>query len=176
MNINNTKGRHLVLAADGACLGNPGPGGWAVVTNDYDGGAIVSRIAFAGRADGRTTNNRMELTAAYQALQFAKLSTAETITIISDSEYVVKGATLYLPSWKANGWRKADNKRLKNLDLWQAIDDFQQGLDVHWQWTKGHDGHALNELADKIANDAAAAVHVGELPALRKFYPEAFSW
>jgi ribonuclease HI len=176
MTINDTTGRHLVLAADGACLGNPGPGGWAVVTNDYDGGAIVSRIAFAGRADGRTTNNRMELTAAIKALQFAKLSTAPTVTIVSDSQYVVKGVTEYLPSWRERGWRKSDNKKVLNLDLWQTLDDLRQGLDVRWEWTRGHDGHALNELADRIANDAAAGVHSGDLPGLREFYPEAFSW
>ena len=105
MIFNDTTGRHLVLAADGACLGNPGPGGWAVVTTDYDREAIVSRIAFAGRADGTTTNNRMELTATIKALQFAKLSTATTITLISDSQYVIKGVTEYLTSWKARGWR-----------------------------------------------------------------------
>lgn len=111
MIINDNTGRHLVLAADGACLGNPGRGGWAVVTNDYDRDTIVSRFAFAGRADGTTTNNRMELTAANKALQFAKLSTASTITIVSDSQYVIKGATEYLPSWKARGGAKATTRR-----------------------------------------------------------------
>jgi ribonuclease HI len=172
----NFKGQHLVLAIDGACLGNPGPGAWAVVARDYDGEAVVSRYAFAGRADGTTTNNQMEMTAAIQALQFARNSRDYPLTIISDSQYVIKGVTEYLPSWKARGWRKSDGKKVLNRELWEELDEARQGLEVHWQWTRGHDGHELNELADKIANDVAAGINGGGLDGLRQMDPEAFSW
>lgn len=174
-NINSSSGRHLVLATDGACLGNPGPGGWAVVIHELDGETIVSRSAIAGRAKSNTTNNRSELKAAVEALKVAKALSYPAMTIVSDSQYVTKGASEYLPGWKAKGWRKSDRKPVLNQDLWEALDEAAQGLEVNWQWTRGHSGQPMNEMADKIANDAAAGAHSGKPTELLRLYPETFA-
>ena len=171
----NSSGRHLVLATDGACLRNPGPGGWAVIVHELEGETIVSRSALAGRANGTTTNNRSELKGAIEALRFAKASSYPVITIVSDSRYVTDGATEYLSGWKARGWRKSDGKPIKNQDLWMRLDELMEGLEVRWGWTEGHNGHPMNEMADLIASDAAAGVHSGDPAELQRLYPEAFS-
>lgn len=175
MTININPGRALVLATDGACLFNPGPGGWAVIINEVDyGDAVVSRSALAGRADGDTTNNQMELQATIEALRYASGKAYTAVTIVSDSQYVVKGATEWLPGWKARGWRTSGRKPVLNRDLWETLDALAADLPVTWQWTRGHVGHPMNELADRIANDAAAGLHSGEPEELRRMYPEAF--
>ena len=117
MNTAHTTGRSYLLATDGACLRNPGPGGWGVVVHELDGDTIVSRSALAGGADGRTTNNQMELTAAIEGLRSLG-DTTLPITIISDSKYLTNGMTKWLPNWKARGWRTSDRKPVKNRDLW----------------------------------------------------------
>jgi ribonuclease HI len=138
MTINNTTGRHTVLAIDGACLGNPGPGGWAVVIHEMDGDTVVSRSALAGRADGDTTNNRMEMTAAIEALRYLG-SKRPVTTIVSDSQILVNGMTQWIEGWKANGWRKSDRKQLLNLDLWMALDEMcPKSRAIRWEWTLGH--------------------------------------
>ena len=175
MTININPGRTLVLATDGACLFNPGPGGWAVIINEVDSGdAVVSRAALAGRADGDTTNNQMELQAAIEALRYSEGS-GLPVTIVTDSEYVRQGITSWLPTWKANGWRKSDRKPVKNREQWETLDRLNETQEVTWTWVRAHNGHDMNEAADRLANDAAWGLcesHRGSLPDL---YPELFS-
>jgi ribonuclease HI len=175
MNITYERGRRFLLVTDGACLGNPGPGGWGVVIHELDGDTIVSRYALAGSADGNTTNNRMELTAAYEGLKFIG-GTSTPIVIVSDSQLLVKGMTQWIDGWKQRGWRGSDRKTIKNTDLWMALDELTLGREVYWEWTRGHYGHALNETADMLATNAAAGVYGGQ-PAvtLRAMHPQLFS-
>ncbi len=131
---------------DGACAGNPGPGGWGVLL--VGGGG--EKEHFGGEA--ATTNNRMEMTAALQALT----ATAGPIRIHTDSQYLKNGITVWIKGWKRNGWRTADKKPVKNQDLWTALDAATQGRAVEWRWVKGHNGHAENERADALARAGAA--------------------
>ena len=132
------------IFTDGACRGNPGPGGWGVLlrygTNE--------KLLWGG--ESMTTNNRMELTAAIQGL--AALKRPSLVTLTTDSEYVRKGITEWLANWKQRGWRTASRQPVKNADLWQALDGLVQGHDVEWHWVKGHSGHRENEIADGLAN------------------------
>ena len=132
------------IFTDGACRGNPGPGGWGVLLR-Y--GTNEKRL-WGG--ESMTTNNRMELTAAIQGL--AALKRPSLVTLTTDSEYVRKGITEWLANWKQRGWRTASRQPLKNADLWQALDGLVQGHDVEWHWVKGHSGHRENEIADGLAN------------------------
>jgi len=141
---------HAIVFTDGACLGNPGPGGYAaVVTVAGEEQIIVGR-------DPSTTNNKMEMTAAIKALEAVPSSLP--IIIYSDSQYVIKGATQWLRGWKAKGWRKADGKPVLNQDLWLEIDRLTQGRTITWQWVKGHAGHEQNERVDALANAEAQKV------------------
>jgi len=135
---------------DGACLGNPGPGGWAALLR-YK---TVEKLLSGGEVD--TTNNRMELTAAIRALEALRRSTRVRIT--TDSQYVKNGIELWLPRWLANGWRTADRKPVKNKDLWQRLAAAQSTHRVRWHWTRGHAGHAENERVDRMAREAALSV------------------
>lgn len=171
--IKDTFVRHLVLATDGACLGNPGPGGWAVIIHEYFGDTVVSRSALAGHADGDTTNNQMELLAAIEAVRCAKALGLPAV-IITDSQYVQRGITEWMPSWKDNGWRTSDRKPVKNRDLWQTLDTLAGDHLVTWQWVKAHSGHLMNETADKLAKDAAWRL-VSTEEKLRYFHPQLFS-
>lgn len=135
---------------DGACLGNPGPGGWAVLLRYRS----VEKQLSGGEPE--TTNNRMELTAAIQALEALRRSSRVRIT--TDSQYVKNGIELWLPRWQANGWRTADRKPVKNQDLWQRLAAARTGHHVRWHWTRGHAGHAENEQVDKLARQAAMDV------------------
>lgn len=138
----------LFAWTDGACSGNPGPGGWGVLLRAMDGDRIVKARELQG-GEAATTNNRMELMAAISALE--TLSRPSEITIITDSAYVKNGVTQWLHGWKRNGWRTAGRKPVKNVELWQRLDEAQARHRVEWQWIKGHAGHAENERADELA-------------------------
>ena len=143
----------LYAYTDGACSGNPGPGGWGVLLRASEGGQVLKeRELCGGEAD--TTNNRMELLAAIQALE--TLGRASTITIVTDSAYVKNGVTSWIHGWKRNGWRKADKKPVKNAELWQRLDSAQARHTVTWKWVKGHAGHPENERADALARAGMA--------------------
>lgn len=134
------------IFTDGACRGNPGPGGWGALLR-YQGKERTLKGAQA-----QTTNNRMELMAAIAALEALKRPCRVELT--TDSVYVRSGITEWLPNWKRRGWRTADNKPVKNQDLWERLDAAMQSHDVRWHWVKGHSGHPENELADRLANEA----------------------
>ena len=129
---------------DGACRGNPGPGGWGVLLRS---GTHVKELS-GGELD--TTNNRMELKAAIEAL--AALKERCSVAVYTDSVYVRSGITEWLPAWRARGWRTADRKPVKNQDLWQALASQAERHEVSWHWVKGHAGHPENERADELAN------------------------
>jgi len=138
----------LFIYTDGACSGNPGPGGWGALLVAKTGGkTLKTRALFGGEAE--TTNNRMELLAAIEAL--TALERASTVTLVTDSAYVKDGISKWLHGWKRNGWKTAAKKPVKNEDLWRALDTAQARHQVTWQWVKGHAGHAENELADGLA-------------------------
>jgi ribonuclease HI len=130
--------------ADGACRGNPGPGGWGAIVRA--GGQ--ERELFGG--ERQTTNNRMELTAVIRALE--TLSPRSEVAVYTDSQYVQKGISEWLHDWKRRGWRTADKKPVKNVDLWQELDRVSSAHRVAWHWVKGHAGHPENERADALAN------------------------
>jgi ribonuclease HI len=134
------------IFTDGACRGNPGPGGWGAILR-YNG---VIRELSGAAAD--TTNNRMELTAAIQALNTLKRPCHVHMT--TDSSYVKNGITQWLPGWKKKNWRTAGRKPVKNLDLWQQLEAISAQHDIKWFWVKGHSGHPENEQADRLANQA----------------------
>ena len=137
----------VTVYTDGACKGNPGPGGW---------GAWLSNAGHEKDLCGgekRTTNNRMELTAVIEAL--ASLKRSCEVTIHTDSEYVRKGITEWIHGWKERGWKTADRKPVKNADLWQRLDALRALHAVHWRWVKGHSGNPGNERADALANQGA---------------------
>ena len=143
----------LIAYTDGACSGNPGPGGWGVLMRALrDGEIIKERELSGGEAD--TTNNRMELMAAITALE--TLRQASTITIVTDSAYVKNGVSQWIHGWKRNGWRTADKKPVKNVELWQRLDAAQATHKVTWEWVKGHAGHPENERADELARAGMA--------------------
>lgn len=133
------------IYTDGACSGNPGPGGWGVLLR-Y---GSHERELCGGEAEA-TTNNRMELTAAIQALE--SLTRPVAVRLHTDSTYVRNGITSWLPRWKRNGWRTADRQPVKNADLWRRLDDAVSRHSVEWLWVKGHAGHPGNERADELAN------------------------
>ncbi|MBV1702756.1 MAG: ribonuclease HI [Hyphomicrobiales bacterium] len=135
----------VVIWTDGACSGNPGPGGWGAILT-Y--GEKVRELC-GGAPD--TTNNRMELTAAIEALSALKRPCV--IDIHTDSQYVRGGITGWIKGWKARGWRTADKKPVKNIDLWQALDAVTERHNVSWHWVKGHAGHEMNERADELARE-----------------------
>ncbi|MEJ2629987.1 MAG: ribonuclease HI [Acidihalobacter sp.] len=134
------------IFTDGACRGNPGPGGWGALLN-YDG----TKREISG-AEGQTTNNRMELLAAISALEALKRPCKVVLT--TDSVYVRDGITRWLAGWKRKGWRTASGSPVKNQDLWQQLDAAAARHEVRWEWVKGHAGHPGNEAADRLANEA----------------------
>jgi ribonuclease HI len=136
--------KQVELFTDGACRGNPGPGGWGVLMNF----GSASKELCGGAPD--TTNNRMELKAAIEGLN--ALSEDCEVTLYTDSKYVLKGITEWLTGWKAKGWKTAAKKPVKNTDLWQELDKANNQHKVNWVWVKGHSGHPGNEKADQLAN------------------------
>lgn len=140
----------LFAFTDGACSGNPGPGGWGVLLQARDGDRILRQRELSG-GEAQTTNNRMELLAAINALEH--LSRPSAVTIVTDSAYVKNGVTQWIHGWKRNGWKTAGRKPVKNAELWQRLDAAQQRHEVTWQWVKGHAGHPENERADKLARE-----------------------
>lgn len=138
---------------DGACSGNPGPGGWGVLLQAREGGKVIKEREIKG-GEAETTNNRMELMAAIQALE--TLGAPCRITVVTDSAYVKNGVTGWIHGWKKNGWRTSAKKPVKNVDLWKRLDEAQSRHDVHWEWIKGHAGHAENERADELARAGMA--------------------
>ncbi len=138
----------LFAYTDGACSGNPGPGGWGALLIARDGDTVVkTRELKGGAAD--TTNNRMELLGAIEALD--ALEKSSTITVITDSAYVKNGVSEWIHGWKRNGWKTSTKKPVKNVDLWQRLDAAQARHTVTWEWIKGHAGHEENERADELA-------------------------
>ena len=142
----------LYAYTDGACSGNPGPGGWGAVLIARDGDAVVKERELKG-GEAHTTNNRMELLAAINALE--TLSSASTLTVVTDSSYVKDGITKWIYGWKAKGWKKKGGE-IKNIDLWQRLDEARGRHDVTWEWVKGHAGHPENERADELARAGMA--------------------
>ena len=140
----------LYAFTDGACSGNPGPGGWGVLLVAKKDGEIVKTSELSGGAP-ETTNNRMELQAAISALEV--LTRRSKITVVTDSSYVKDGITKWLHGWKSNGWKTSQKKDVKNVELWQQLDAAQLQHDVTWEWVKGHAGHEENERADQLARD-----------------------
>ena len=138
----------VTIHTDGACSGNPGPGGWGVVLR------WRGREKEISGADPATTNNRMELTAAIEAL--TALTRACAVELHTDSSYVKDGLTKWIHGWKKNGWRTKDRKPVKNMELWQALDAATQRHTINWHWVKGHNGDEMNERADQLANEGMA--------------------
>ncbi|MBK5926899.1 ribonuclease HI [Rhodobaculum claviforme] len=143
----------LFAYTDGACSGNPGPGGWGVVLQALDGGAVLRERELSG-GEAQTTNNRMELLAAIAALE--GLERPSRITVVTDSAYVKNGITVWMANWKRRGWRTADGKPVKNRELWQRLEDACARHTVRWEWVKGHAGHPENERADVLARAGMA--------------------
>ena len=138
----------VVIHTDGACSGNPGPGGWGAIL-DYNG----TRKELSG-GEAETTNNRMELTGAITALESLKRSCKVEMHV--DSAYVKDGITKWIFGWKRNGWKTADKKPVKNVELWQRLDEAIKTHDISWHWVRGHAGHAENERADELAREGMA--------------------
>ena len=132
------------LFTDGACRGNPGPGGWGALLR-YNG---VEKSLYGGEPE--TTNNRMELMAAIKGLE--ALKRRSDVVLTTDSQYVRKGITEWIANWKRRDWRTADKNPVKNKDLWMKLDKLSQSHDIDWRWVKGHSGHRENEIADQLAN------------------------
>ena len=140
----------VVIYTDGACSGNPGPGGWGAILMSGE----HEREIWGGEA--ATTNNRMELMAAISALEALKRPCR--VDIHTDSQYLRDGIMLWIAKWKRNGWRTSNKKPVKNVDLWQRLDTALCEHEVHWHWVRGHAGHAMNERADALARQAIAEI------------------
>lgn len=136
--------KKIELFTDGACKGNPGPGGWGALLR-FD---KIEKSLYGGEPS--TTNNRMELTAAIEGL--SALKEPCEVLLVTDSQYVLKGVTEWIAGWKRNGWKTAAKQPVKNADLWMRLDDLAQRHKINWKWVRGHTGHRENEIADSLAN------------------------
>ena len=150
--------QRVVIHTDGACSGNPGPGGWGAILTFGDHEKELNG------GEEHTTNNRMELMAAISALEALKKPCE--VELYTDSQYVRQGITGWIHGWKRNGWRTADKKPVKNAELWQRLDAALKPHEVRWHWVRGHAGHHENERADQLARDGIAAVRAGAIGAL----------
>jgi len=137
----------VLIFTDGACQGNPGPGGWGAIIR-----IVGSEDHDMSGGSRNTTNNKMELTAAIEALK--SLSVPSQVTLTTDSQYLKNGITVWINNWKRNGWRTSDKKPVKNADLWHELDALNQQHEVDWRWVRGHNGHPENERCDQLANEA----------------------
>ena len=142
--MNKTDDQKIEMFTDGACRGNPGPGGWGVMLRFNS----TEKELFGGEA--QTTNNRMELMAAIRGLE--ALTKPCSVVLTTDSQYVMKGITEWMENWKRRGWKTAAKKPVKNVDLWQRLSSALEKHEVEWQWVRGHTGHPENERADELAN------------------------
>ena len=138
------------IYTDGACSGNPGPGGWGAVIFDQE----KNQINISGKEEN-TTNNRMELTAPIMALQ--KINPKSEITIFTDSNYVKTGITEWIKKWEVNGWKSSNKKPIKNKDLWIKLDNLCKKNEIKWKWVKGHSNNKYNDLADELATQAKSS-------------------
>ncbi|MDD9717314.1 ribonuclease HI [Dinoroseobacter sp. PD6] len=154
----------LFAYTDGACSGNPGPGGWGALLIARDGDTVVKERALKG-GEAETTNNRMELLAAIHALE--ALERPARLTVVTDSAYVKGGVTGWIHGWKRNGWKTSTKKPVKNEDLWRRLDAAQARHEVQWKWVKGHAGHPENERADALAREGMAPFKPGKSKAGR---------
>jgi ribonuclease HI len=143
----------LFAYTDGACSGNPGPGGWGALLLARRGDEVLRERELRG-GEAQTTNNRMELMAAISALE--ALERPSRLTVVTDSAYVKGGVTAWIEGWKRNGWRTATRKPVKNEDLWRRLDEARSRHEVAWEWVKGHAGHPENERADALARAGMA--------------------
>lgn len=172
-----TAGRHYLIATDGACIPNPGPGGWGFIKQLKDGEQVLRQAPLAGHApvvfgEPTPTNNRMELMAAIKAVE-GVAETATPAIIMTDSQLVHSGMTEWLLGWKAKGWKGSDGP-VKNRDLWERLDAACTGKTIHWVKVKGHAGHDLNEMADTLADNAAKQKYPKGRQSLEAFHPEWF--
>jgi ribonuclease HI len=143
---------HLLIHTDGSCAGNLGPGGWAAVIRVTGADGTVGESTILTGHDPRTTNNRMEMVAAIEALRAFPEGVA---TIVTDSQYLIKGITEWVRPWKSRNWKNAAGAKVKNRDLWRELDALTSGRTIAWTWVKGHGGHTGNEEADQLASVAA---------------------
>ena len=151
--------QRVTIHTDGACSGNPGPGGWGAIL------ACDGKVKELKGGEAHTTNNRMELTAAIAALDALKRPCL--VDIHTDSQYLRNGVMAWMAQWKRNGWRTADKKPVKNVDLWKRLDAALASHTVHWHWVKGHAGHAMNERADELARTGLIAARAGAKGAMK---------
>ena len=138
-----------IIYTDGACLGNPGPGGWAAIIFDEKNEIKVQKVG----SELMTTNNRMELIAIIESLK--SITSESNLVIFTDSKYVINGIESWIFKWKKNNWLGSNKKKVKNKDLWILLDDLTQNFRIKWNWIKGHSGHEFNEEVDKLASDEA---------------------
>jgi len=151
-------GRVIIIHTDGACLGNPGPGGWAATLKFMDNGIEVSRTTISGGEPATTTNIKMEMRAAIEAVRaLPEVDGTTPIMLFADNDLVIKGMNVWLPGWIAQGWRTSAKKPVKNQDLWQELIALVAGLNISWHWVKGHSGDFHNEEVNALAS--AAALH-----------------
>jgi len=138
----------IKIYTDGACSGNPGPGGWGAILTAFKQDKLISEKELCGGSI-KTTNNQMELTAAIESLKELKRPTK--VTVVTDSKYLMDGITKWLPNWQSNDWKNSKNKKVKNIELWRKIQELSRIHDISWEWVKGHSLHKENERADYLA-------------------------
>ena len=141
-----------IIYTDGACIGNPGPGGWAAIIFNKKNGARIKKVG----SELTTTNNRMEIVAIIEALK--SIPENSKIDVFSDSKYVINGIKSWILTWKKNNWIGSNKKVVKNKDLWILLDDISSKLEIRWNWVKGHDGDKYNEEVDKLARNEACSI------------------
>lgn len=147
--------KYILVYADGSCLGNPGPGGWAATVREVNGSEVALMLTLAGCEPGVTTNNQMELIAAINAIEALDPNDPTPVIVRTDSEYVVKGMTEWHQNWIKKGWRTSGKKPVLNRDLWERLIALSANKNITWQWVRGHSGEPYNEEVDAIAHNQA---------------------